>query len=620
MRIVAAVAALTAVVAAGAAQAGLTDPYAILERSVAASGGLDNIRSHETSYAEGTIEIVGSGLAGPFRQWQRRPELQRLEVELGPLAITQGNNGEVAWTVDQNGKVQIHRDELTVGQEKADSLMAEFAHLDRGSAVFAVTYDGLDTAAGAACYVVTITNTLSLDTTRLYIDTASFRQRKSAALTASGQTITVYDDFRTVAGVEMPFSQRQVTLPVNMVQNIVMTKYEANVPIEPAMFNPPSEDVSDVRFADGDRAEDIPFRFIENHIYVPVTVKGKERLWILDSGAEMTVVEKRFAEEIGLETQGNITGKGAGNLVDVTFTTVPMLSIDDRVLVDEQKVAVIDLYWFFQEALGLEIAGILGYDFLSRVVTRVDYAGERLSFYEPGNFAYAGPGGVLDLPISQRKSFEPEVIVDGVLRGNWYLDLGAGGLSFGYPYARANGLLDRPGVDHLAYGAGGSFPVRAVRFDSLAFAGFTVRDEIIDIPAAEVTGAFAEGTVAGNLGNSLFRRFVLFLDYSREQLIVEKGVDFDRAFPRDNSGMQVRYNRDQRISVSFVAPGTPAATSGLQVGDLLRSANGIDISNLDGVVAVRRLFQAGPGTAYDLVVERDGRPIQVRLTLRDLYQ
>ena len=85
----------------------------------------------------------------------------------------------------------------------------------------------------------------------------------------------------------MPFAQRQVTVSVGMVQEIVIDKVQPGVTIDAARFDPPTEDASDLTFAQGDRAEDIPFKFTENHIYVPVVVKGKERIWVLDSGAEM---------------------------------------------------------------------------------------------------------------------------------------------------------------------------------------------------------------------------------------------------------------------------------------------------------------------------------------------
>ncbi len=621
MRIAIALSVLALVVAAAApsAQSALTDPYDILNKHYAAIGGIDKIKAQTTSYTEGRIDIVGSGLAGPFRQWSMRPEMQRMEVELGPLAITQGNNGEVAWTVDQNGKLQLHKDDLSIGQKKADSLMAEFVHLDPNNGIFTLRYDGIDTAAGKDCYVLTMFNNLTPDTSRQYFDTATFYQLKTISIATDGQTHTTMSDFRDVGGVTVPFAQRQVSMAVGMVQEIVIEKVEVGVTIDAARFDPPAEDASDLTFAEGGKAENIPFKFTENHIYIPVVVNGKERIWVLDSGAEMTCIEKKFAEELGLEIKGEITGRGAGNTVDISFTTVPPLSIGDKIFLQEQSVAVIDLYWFFMEHIGIEVAGILGYDFLSRVVTKVDYANELLSFYDPKTFTYSGSGVVLDAPVTQGHSFEVPLVVDGTMKGNYFLDLGAGGMSFHYPYAKANGLMERGGVEALGYGAGGSFKEKTLKIKTVEVAGMTVKDVLFRVPAGELQGSFAEATVDGNMGNTLFRHFVLYLDYLRGQLIWEKGGDFDRVFPEDKSGMQVRYDRDLAMRVSFVAPGTPSAAAGFEIDDMILKVNGKDAKTLDGILALRELLRADAGTNYDFEIKRGDATKKLRLVLQDLY-
>ncbi|MCK4462381.1 MAG: PDZ domain-containing protein, partial [candidate division Zixibacteria bacterium] len=253
------------------------------------------------------------------------------------------------------------------------------------------------------------------------------------------------------------------------------------------------------------------------------------------------------------------------------------------------------------------------------LVTKVDYANETLSFYHPDSFSYQGEGRVLSSPISQSDFFELPVSIDGEHGGRWMLDLGAGGMSFHYSYAEEHGLFNLPGVDGLGHGAGGSSPRRRVLFDSIEFAGHTLPKSVVSMPLERGGGGFGHTDLTGNIGNTLLRHFVLYLDYQREQVIVEKGDDFDRVFPRDNSGLQLANVENDRLEVIFVADNTPAAEAGFEMGDILTAVNEIEIEHLGGIVAVVKLLRKSPGTKLSVEVSRGGEAKKVSLTLRDLY-
>jgi hypothetical protein len=610
---------LLLLMAGSAAGSELSDPYVILNRHYEAMGGLDRIKAQKSSHMEGTLVLVGTGLEGSFVQYSEMPIRSRQEVDLKVITQVSGDNGEYAWTVDQNGKLQIRRDEQTLKQRRLQILLAELDHLDRNSEVFTLSYDGIDTAAGVDCYVVTIANNINEDVSSQYYDTATFLMMKTLAVSPEGESHTWYSDFREVSGLRLAFRQESTDYPSGMNQVITFTEVAMDVPLDPALFEPPTEDVEDFRFTNGRSAEDVPFRFIENHIYLPVEVGGKTRLWVLDTGAGATVIDEAFALELGLTLEGQIKGQGAGNLVDVSFTTMPAFSLPG-IEFNEQTAASIKVGWLFDRWLGMEVVGILGYDFLSRVVTKVDYANELLSFYYPDSFSYQGDGAVLASPISQSNFFELPVTVDGKHGGQWMLDLGAGGMSYHYPYAEQHGILQARGIDGLGHGAGGSQPKRRLVSETIVFAGHTIEGLEVSVPLERGEGAFGHTDLTGNIGNTLLRHFVLYLDYQREQVIVEKGADFGRDFPRDNSGMQLANTEGDSLRVIFVADGTPAAEAGFEVGDVLTAVNDIEAEHLGGIVAVLKLLRKAPGTALAIEVSRGGESKKLSLNLRDLFE
>jgi hypothetical protein len=580
----------------------ISDPFEILNRYFEATGGLSRLMAEQTSYSEGTISL--GGMEGTLKVWTSKPGRSKVEVALGPLNITQGDNGEHAWVLDQNGKLQVitNPDEATAKRRQVRMLIEEYAFAKQGSEIFTVKLEGVEQVNGRDCYVVRISNNINFDSYTAYVNTQTYMQDKAAFVEDDQSRDVYYSDYREIEGLLVPFKQKEVSHITGQAQDMILTQYVSNPEIDEALFEPPEQGAKDYLFAKGDCAEDIPFKFIGKHLFIPVTVQGKEQLWILDTGAGMSVINKAFAEKLGLELEGDLKGRGAGGTVDVSFATLPPYSLQG-IQFQEQTVAVIEMNELIRR-IGLDIVGILGFDFLSRFVTKVDYSNELVSFYAPETFEYEGNGHVLDVHM-RNSMFRVTATLDGIHTGDWLFDLGAGTTHLDGNYALREGYADRRGVLGLGHGAGNEYQLKAVRCDSIHFAGFTVQEPEISFSYGGGDTVFTADQI-GILGNSLFRNFVLYCDYAGERLIVEKGSNFNKPWPRDNSGLQIAWSYDHKVEVLYVAPDTPAEKAGFKKGDLLTSIDGTDVDLLDGIIAVRKLLKADPGTEYEIVIERGG--------------
>jgi len=555
------------------------------------------VKAEKTSYFEGTIEVVG--LEGTIRQWTMKPILKRQEVDLLVFTQTVGDNGRFSWMVDQNGKLQIKKDEATVKRRKVEELLATYDHLDPGSRHFRLTFEGIQLVGDVDCYTVKIANNINEDIRLEYINTSNFYLEKSITMETDHEVHTLHSDFRDVNGVMIPFRQDIEILPIGQKQTIQLSQYESNIEIEASLFEPPQEDVEDFQFVNGESAEDVPFEYTADHLFLEVNINCNERLWCLDTGASATVIDVGYASELGLESVGEAKGYGARGTVEFSFVTLPPYSIQG-IQFTEQKVVAGEISGLFKKALGLDVVGVLGYDFLSRFVTRVDYADEKLSFYHPEKFEYEGKGEVLEAPVKDGL-FQVPMTVDGEYSGAWSLDIGAGGVSFYYPFAEEHGL-----------------GTRVSQFQLIEFAGHAIENPLISVPLQK-GGALASREGIGNVGNSVFRHFVLYFDYGRQQVIVEQGREIDRGFPRDKSGLQLWLLEDERIGVMFVSPNTPADKGGFREGDIVQSINRIDVDHFGGLIAIRELFEEEAGTQYEVEVVRDGKLMRLTLKLEDLY-
>jgi len=595
----------------------LTDPYEILKRHYEALGGLDKLKAEKSTYTEGTVVLEGTGLQGTFTQWNAHPLRMRQELDLKVIKQISGDNGQFSWEVDANGKVQIKKDEKTIKARKVRKLMAEYDHLDPESPNFGLTFEGIEKVGECDCYVIEITNIINKNIRLDYYNTSNFYLEKTVEIQPDQEIRTLYSDYRDVKGVKHAFLEKQEILPIGQKATIEISKYEVNANIDNALFEPPGQDVKDFQFVNGESAENIPFQFIENHIYLLVNINGQERLWILDSGAGKTVIDFNYASELGLEMEGDIKGMGVGHTVKVSLTTLPPFTIQGLQF-NKQKIVALDISPLFRKIIGLDVVGILGYDFLSRFTTKIDYTNKTLSFYDPGKFIYNGNGVVLDAPLVDNMFVVP-MTVDEKYSGEWLLDLGASGLTFHYPFAEENDLLSLSGVDRTGFGAGGAHISRVSEFRTAELAGFLKEDPLISIPRQKGEGAFAKTEQIGNIGNYLLRYFVLYLDYNIQQVILEKGGDFGKKFPRDKSGLQILYADDGDIEVFFVAENAPAEKAGFKKDDIIQSINGIKTDYFLGIVAIRKLLREEAGKKYSFKVLRGEKAKEITLTLQELF-
>ncbi len=616
--VIAAITLLTA--PAPGAQSRDEDPYDILRRHYQAMGGVERLKAVKTVYMEGSIDLIGTGLKGTFTRWSSDLMKYRTEVDLGTMRQVDGDNGSFRWVVDHNNKLQLRRDSVTLRERVIDSLRAEFEELNPASPWFDIELVGTEDVGAAACYVLRTTNAVNQSVRLDYYDRTTHYILKTVTITPDDTTTTLLSDYRAVGDFVRPFVQTTTTNPPGMTQKVVFTRIEQDIPVPAELFEPPDVDVRDFVFANGVSAERIPFEYIENHIYLPVVVDGDTGLWILDSGAGSTVIDKAYAERHGIEREGDIKGQGAGNVVDVSFGRMPAFSLPG-VQFASQRVAIIDIDVVIGKLLGFKVAGILGYDFLSRVITRVDYAAREVSFYDPKAFEYNGDGVVLDAPLSKQNIFLVPLTVDGATEGVWSLDLGATGTSFNYPFAKKRGYLDRDGIDGVAFGAGGGFDTRHIQVDSVSFAGLTVPERIMTFSTKSNAGALAGGEQTGNIGNTLLRHFTLYLDYHNQRLIVEKGDDFGKQLPpRLLTGLQLSLDDSGRIAIHHVMKGTSADEAGLAAGDIILSVGGRPVAEYGGLVGTREAFQGEPGSKVAVEVQRNGEKKKVTFKRFDPFE
>lgn len=590
-----------------------SDPYNILNNYFTAIGGLDKVKGETTSFYEAQLHIAG--MEGTIKQWNASPSKSRQEFDLKVFKQVSGDNGIDNWVMDANGKVKLNIDEATQRRREIAARMESLEFLNPESKIFKVEFAGNAKVGDFDCYKVKITNSLNNDVVEDYFSTENYLKLKTSTFADNSETITWYNDYKETEGILKPYKIESEEVNLKQKSTLLISEYKSNIIIEDSLFNPPVVDIKDYKFTNGISAENIPFEYIGEHIFLTIDLNNTSMVWFLDSGADVNVIDVNFAKEIGLKPEGDVKASGVDKVVSASLVQLPKFSLPGLQF-NEQTIFAMDMVSLFKQ-WGYNAVGILGYDFMSRFVTKVDYANKLVSFYDPANFNYKGAGHVVHAPLND-KTFTIPITINNKFNGNWSIDIGAGGCSFHYPYAKENGFLEMNGFTKLSGGAGGTNEVKTININNLTIADFDIKNITIDMPLDEPKGAFASTDIVGNLGNDIFERFVIYFDYASQKMIFEKGTNFDKPKNIDKSGIQLYKNNNNEIAIMFISNNSPAQKAGLKPEDILVKLNDISVDKSTDIFELKELLKGKAGDKIALEIIRNNQHIQFEITLKDL--
>ena len=378
-------------------------------------------------------------------------------------------------------------------------------------------------------------------------------------------------------------------------------------------------------FAEGHATPPIPIHLASNKVHVPVSMGGETVWFLLDSGANVSVLNREYTEQLGLELRNESTGTNAagGRSFWYAFTNGPAYGFP-TLEVRGHPFAVLERRT--QSSNGHDSAGLLGANHFQRFVVDIDYPGRTLRLHDPEHFAYDGPGVVVPLELNQNSKALIDVVLKPYgaepLAARVSVDTGGRGLlTLNAPFVEEQELLSKlpkSVLTTVGFGIGGVVRHHVGRFEELRIGSLVVSDVPATLAPKGTTGAYGQPDKSGVLDAELLTRFRMIFDYSRERLIFEPREDLAKAFEFDMSGAFLTaqgpdYNQPEVMSL---LEASPAAKAGLEVGDVILSIDGVSCVNYS-LDEVRALLKTD-GVTRRLTIRRGDQELSIELQLQRL--
>ena len=593
---------------------------AVIDRYFEAAGGRSAWDKKRVVHFTGSLTAYG--MQGTIEGWRKGPDKEANVAVVGPFTIRDWADGNRITRTDPSGKlVRVDGKELedAIGGVWFDNDC--WLQSDQGGGSIAVARAMTDSSK-----TVTVLEVQPPSGRKAYLEF----DRKSGLVVRSRtrrdqvDIVASNSDFRKVDGWTTAFKTVQEVpgMPANTVTiQVEHVDFPADNPDE--RFAPPSTSESGLTWLKTNGTAHIPFQYIGRHVWLRVAINGGAPAdFMFDTGASVSVIDSTYAAAIGLKTSGSIQAMGgASSSGRASFGTLDVLRVvssdQEGVELHGLKVAVINVNQMMQPFFFRPCAGIVGFDVIGQLITRIDFDKSEITFVDPQAFKYDGKGTALPMTLAGGVP-TVNIKVDGAYEGGARVDIGSDSvLDLHTPFVKKNDLLAKVDKSIVTAhgGVGGMFESRLARMKSIEIGPYRIAEPLVGLSSTD-QGVLASEDYAGNIGNGLLERFIVTLDYERRQLWLEPGARYAKRDHLSMLGVQFAKVGDD-FRVAQVLEGSAGEHAGLVVGDTVTMIDGRPVTAMDREALDRQFENGKPGTKVAITVIRDGKPKKLTAKLKD---
>lgn len=404
----------------------------------------------------------------------------------------------------------------------------------------------------------------------------------------------------------------------------------------------------------------IPFKLINNLIFIPINVNGAELTFLLDTGVAETTIFSLENKELRLSPLEKMRFSGLGGSASIEgFKSDHNLGkIGKNFRNDSFTLFIIlDQDFNISSHVGIPVNGIIGYHFFKNHPVVIDYASKKITVYKDGELFRKKIKKFTELPISIERN-KPYIFADVEMtnerkNSKLLIDLGNSDAIWLFPTLIKNFVYNRPNIDDfLGRGFNGDIYGKRSRIHNFYLGDFKFEKPLTAMPDEfSIQHVSLVGERKGSIGGDILRRFTAAFDYSNQKIYLKKngnyndpfhfnmsGLDFQQdgmqwekdmvnleSKKKDNTGtgvevinnsLQYKFVLKPLFSIAGVRKGSPAEKAGLKKGDQLISINGRKTADMT-LQKIMEMMKSEEGKIINMLIVRKNQELTLSFTLED---
>ncbi len=374
------------------------------------------------------------------------------------------------------------------------------------------------------------------------------------------------------------------------------------------------------RIAPGKGFVKVPFDFYWDGILLQFRINNSQPIWLaLDTGASINILNQRVFDSLKLNAKGPLNLMGGGGTTQGQFADNATISLPG---VEAYKQPIASAQLDPLRLIGHDVEGLIGTPFLMNFTVEIDYAKKTVTFYDPKVYNLANEPDAIAMEGHHGWPFiEAELSINGqgMIKDKFMVDTGSNRIfHLNRPFAERHQILAMlpPGdtAESVGEGIGGRVKFIEARIHSIRIGKHILNRPVVSI--SQDTAGVGAGDEPGIIGDEIFRRFTVVLDYSTSRMLLKPNAQFNEPYEIDMSGLELVTKPDniKAIVIKSVLANYPAAEAGLRAGDEILAINGRPAARFNLDILTRMFKQAG--REYLLIVKRGDETIRARLKLR----
>ena len=406
----------------------------------------------------------------------------------------------------------------------------------------------------------------------------------------------------------------------------------------------------------------IPFRLINNLIFIPLNINGVNLTFLLDSGVNETILFSLDNKEVNFNDIEKVKFAGLGESKNIEG----LRSDNNKVAVGEDFVdsahtvfIILDESINFSAHVGIPVNGIIGYQFFKNYPVKIDYISKKITVLSDPNVFIKQRKRFTEMPITIEAN-KPYLIAgveqkDNITDSKMLLDLGNSDPVWLFPKLIKDFVYNRPNIyDYLGQGFNGDIFGKRSRIHRLYIGDFVFEKPLTAMPDEySIQNLKLVPERKGSVGSEILRRFTVIFDYPNNRIFLRKNRHYKDLFLINKSGLDIQHDgmtwendivkvetrktspNSEGINVYDVSEGfrynfvlkpkysvagcrkdSPCDLAGIQKNDRLIRINRKKVGDLT-LQRINEMMKAEDGTRVNLEIERNGALKNIEIILMD---